>query len=74
MQILFPVFGTTAEAKSALLQEPKERQWQRHRDDPTSHWLYVEDDESGEIIGGAQWHVHETNPWVEPQPKLDAYW
>lgn len=74
MQILFPVFGADAAARSAAIQESKERQWQWHSADPTSHWLYVEDEVSGAILGGAQWHVYETNPWAKPQSPLDAYW
>ncbi len=74
MQVLFPVFGATTEARAAAIQESKERQWQWHTGDPTSHWLYVEDSETSQVIGGAQWHVHETNPWAERRPKLEAYW
>lgn len=74
MQVLFPVLGGSPESRAAAIQESKERQWQWHSADPTSHWLYVEDDETGEVIGGAQWHIHEKNPFEGPQPKLEAYW
>lgn len=74
MQVLFPVLGGSPESRTAAIEESKERQWQWHRGDPTSHWLYVEDDQTGEVFGGAQWHVHEKNPFDGPQPKLEAYW
>lgn len=74
MQVLFPVFGATPAARAAAIQESKARQWAWHSADPTSHWLYVQNDETGEVVGGAQWHVHETNPFEEAQPKLEAYW
>ena len=74
MQVLFPDLGGSPSSRAAAIEESKERQWQWHSGDATSHWLYVEDDESGEIVGGAQWHVHETNPFEGPQPKLEAYW
>lgn len=74
MQVLFPVFGAAPADRAAVIQESKVRQWQWHSADPTSHWLYVEDDQTGEVVGGAQWHVHEKNPFEGPQPKLEAYW
>ena len=75
MQILFPVFGTGGPAdRAAAVKESKERQWQWHSSDPTSHWFYVEDEDSGEIVGGAQWHVYEKNPFEGEQNALEAYW
>ena len=47
-------------------------QW--HNSDPTSRWIYVKDTESGEIIVGAQWNIHEKDPFEKPLPRLDAYW
>ena len=74
MQVLFPVFGASPADRAAAIQESKERQWQWHSADPTSHWLYVSDDETREVVGGAQWHVHEKNPFENPQPRVEAYW
>ena len=74
MQVLFPVLGGSPESRTAAIEESKERQWQWHSDDATSHWFYVEDEQSGEVVGGAQWHVHEKNPFEGPQTKLEAYW
>ena len=74
MQVLFPVLGGSPESRAAAIEESKERQWQWHSDDATSHWFYVEDEQSGEVVGGAQWHVHEKNPFEGPQKKLEAYW
>lgn len=82
MQVLFPVLGYSPSSRTAAIQESKDRQWQWHSGDPasTSHWLYVEDDQTGEVVGGAQWYVHEKNPFEEeeeegPRPKkLEAYW
>jgi len=74
MQILFPVFGGAAKDREAAIQESKERQWQWHSGDATSHWFYVEDDDrEGEILGGAQWHVHEKNPFEGEQKGIEAY-
>lgn len=50
------------------------RQLAWHNADPNSHWLYVTDDETGQVIGGAQWIVHRTNPYVVEQPVKTAYW
>ena len=54
--------------------ECQERYTQWHRADPTSHWIYVKDTETDEIVGGTQWNVFETNPFAEPKPPMAAYW
>ena len=74
MQLLFPVLGGSPSSRDAAIEESKERQWQWHSGDATSHWLYIEDDQTGEVVGGAQWHVHEKNPFEEEGEKMDAYW
>lgn len=45
-----------------------------HKSDPSSHWIYVTDTETGQVIGGTQWNVYETNPYAEPHPPMTAYW
>ena len=47
-------------------------QW--HKADPTSHWIYVTDTETGQIIGGTQWNIFEKNPYAVPNPPMAAYW
>src|SRR4051794_36019233 len=41
---------------------------------PNSRWLKVGDKDTSKVIGGAEWMVHETNPFETPQPALPAYW
>ncbi|KAI1416838.1 acyl-CoA N-acyltransferase [Hypoxylon sp. FL1857] len=50
------------------------RQLSWHRHDPSSHWLYVTDEETGDVVGGIQWNLYETNPYAKEQPALTAYW
>ena len=47
-------------------------QW--HNSDPTSHWIYVEETETGQIIGATQWNVFEKTPYAELKPPMAAYW
>ncbi|KAF3004668.1 hypothetical protein E8E14_001849 [Neopestalotiopsis sp. 37M] len=50
------------------------RQLSWHKGDPSSHWLYVVDEDSGKVVGGAQWNVHQSNPYAVAQPMRTAYW
>ncbi|MCJ1374398.1 hypothetical protein MMC20_005630 [Loxospora ochrophaea] len=45
-----------------------------HNSDPTSHWLYVTDTKTGEVIGGTQWNIYKENPFASAPPSLRAYW
>ena len=47
-------------------------QW--HEADPSSHWIYVTDTESGQVIGGTQWNIFEQNPYLEARAPMAAYW
>lgn len=38
--------------------------------DSTTHWIYVIDTESKEIVGATQWIIHEENPFADSQPPL----
>ena len=54
--------------------ECQARYMQWHKADPTSHWIYVTDTETGQIIGGTQWNIFEKNPYAVPNPPMAAYW
>ena len=60
--------------KGASGQECLERYKQWHNADPTSHWIYVTDTETGQVIGGTQWNIYEKNPYEKPGPVMQAYW
>lgn len=74
--ILFcPIRGTGPTARAESLQESKERQLQWHNADPSSQWLQVVDTDTGMVIGGAEWNVHESDPYAKPpEHPLTAYW
>lgn len=69
-----PFNGVWEITKGASLEECCARQLSWHRNDPSSHWLYVTDDETGAVVGGAQWNVHRTNPFAVEKPTKTAYW
>lgn len=50
------------------------RQWSWHAATPNSHWLKVNDEETGEAIGAAEWIVHKENPFVQSSEPLTATW
>lgn len=39
-------------------------QW--HNSDPTSHWIYVEETETGQIIGATQWNITKRTHMQKP--------
>lgn len=60
--------------KGASEEECQARYTQWHKADPSSHWIYVTDTESGQVIGGTQWNIFEENPYLEAKPPMAAYW
>ncbi|KAI0393364.1 hypothetical protein F5Y17DRAFT_458937 [Xylariaceae sp. FL0594] len=55
------------------------RQWSWHTSDPSSRWVYVTDDATGDVIGATNWNIYDTkSPWVEEEggggePAMTAY-
>ncbi|KAI1383783.1 uncharacterized protein F4822DRAFT_433723 [Hypoxylon trugodes] len=45
-----------------------------HKNDPSSHWVFVTDEATGEVIGGTLWKIFETNPYATPMPAPTIYW
>ncbi|MCJ1271667.1 hypothetical protein MMC22_011572 [Lobaria immixta] len=70
----FPVFGPTARDREVAIKNSKDRLWQSHQSEPSSHWIYVEDPLTGEVVGGTEWQLYETNPFVNGPPKMEASW
>ncbi|KAB8300518.1 hypothetical protein EYC80_000680 [Monilinia laxa] len=58
--------------KGSSIKECTERQWAWHTGTPNSHWLQVK--EGDKVISGAEWIIHETNPFSEPQPTVKGTW
>lgn len=70
----FPVFGPTAGDREAAIQKSKDRLWESHLSEPSSRWFYVQDPSTGEVVGGTEWQLHETNPYPSGPPKIEATW
>lgn len=60
--------------KGSTQEETTSRQLSWHKPDPSSHWLYVKDTETQDVVGGMQWNIYETNPYANGPPQLPAYW
>lgn len=73
-QLFFPVLGYTKADREAAIAESKERFWSDHKSQIPSHWFYVQDTETKEVIGCLQWEVEESNPFPDGPPKLTAPW
>lgn len=69
-----PYNGVFEITRGTSQEECYSRQLFWHKSDPSSHWLYVVDEESSQVLGGAQWNIHQTNPYEVPQPMRTAYW
>ncbi|KAH8728982.1 hypothetical protein GQ44DRAFT_608047 [Phaeosphaeriaceae sp. PMI808] len=74
VQVLFPVLGYTPAHRDAAIAESKERFWNQHQADPSSHWYYAFDSATGNTIGCAQWVISERNPFAAGVPALKAPW
>lgn len=73
-QIFFPVLGFLPSHREAAIAESKERFWNNHQSDPSSKWYYVEEVETGNAVGCAQWQVFVQNPFPNGPPQLRAPW
>ena len=60
--LFFPVFSSSENARREAYEESLARQLEWQRTDPTSEWIMVRDNDTGEVAGGALWHFHETCP------------
>lgn len=69
-----PFNGFWEMLKGPSQEECYKRQLGWHKHDPSSRWVYVTDEETGKVIGGAEWNFYETNPYVAEQPTLTASW
>ena len=49
-------------------------QW--HKNDPTSHWIkVVDDDNQSKVVGAALWHFYEESPHAKPpEHEMTCYW
>lgn len=74
VQLFFPILGYTMAHREAAITESKERFWDHHQGDPSSHWYYVLDTVTGKPVGCAQWVISESNPFAAGTPKLTAPW
>lgn len=69
------IFTSPLGSREETIEETKRRQREWHEADPTSRWIKVVDSETGKAIGGAQWNIHETNPFANaPEKPMSAYW
>jgi hypothetical protein len=70
-----PFSGFWDVLKGSSQEECAARQWSWHKHDPSSHWLYVTDDDAGgEVIAATQWNIYEANPYANGPLALQAYW
>ncbi|KUJ24598.1 uncharacterized protein LY89DRAFT_776679 [Mollisia scopiformis] len=69
-----PFFGFFETFKGPSLDEFCARQLEWHKGDPSSRWIYVTDEETGEVIAGTQWNIFEQNPYAKEAEPMAPYW
>jgi hypothetical protein len=73
-QLFFPVLGYTFADRCAAIEKSKNRFWEEHESQISSHWFYVQDAETQQFVGCLQWEIEERNPFPDGPPKLTAPW
>ncbi|KAF2651827.1 hypothetical protein K491DRAFT_606176 [Lophiostoma macrostomum CBS 122681] len=72
----FPIVGSRELARERAIEESKSRLWHGHEMDSSSHWIYVTELEDGKqsVVGGCQWRIYDTNPFPDPDARINATW
>ena len=73
-QIFFPILGDRPGDHEAAVLTSKNRTWEDHKSDSSSHWIFVRDKASETIIGGCQWRIYTENPFPNGTPHIEAAW
>lgn len=66
IDFLFPIGGPKSISREDSIKEAAERQIRWHHADPTSVWLKVVDEVSGELLGAGLWHMFDEDPYAVP--------
>jgi hypothetical protein len=75
-QLFFPIQGSSlsSAARDAAIADAVKRQTLWHRSDPTSKWIKVIDEESGQLAGAACWHVYPADPYAVESDEQCDWW
>ncbi|KAI9689946.1 MAG: hypothetical protein M1822_009828 [Bathelium mastoideum] len=73
-QALHPVLGASTEDHECAMEADKHRTWQKHVNNPASHWFYVTGIEGHDVLGAAEWLAYEENPFPHGPQKMDCTW
>jgi hypothetical protein len=73
IHIFFPVHESTQEAREMAISAAAARMHHSHTHDVTSYWQKVVDVETGSIVGGSLWKIHNENPFAHA-PALNPNW
>ena len=73
-QIFFPILGDGLADREAAVQSSKNCTWEDHKSDQSSHWIFVRDEASRDILGGCQWRIYTENPFPNGTPHIEAVW
>ena len=71
-QMFFPILGDGPAHREAAIQSSKDRIWEDHESDPSSHWIFVRDQSSGHTLGSYQWRIYTENPFPDGTPTIEA--
>lgn len=74
LNIFVPAHGPAPNGQARLDREFASRQSEWHRSNPASYWQKIVDSDSGELVGGALWHINESNPFESHGEPLVLDW
>jgi hypothetical protein len=69
-----PFNGFWEVLKCPVLEEQVQRTAQSHREDESSRWVYITDEETGQWVGAMEWNFYKENPYAQGPPEVTADW
>ncbi|KAI1367999.1 hypothetical protein F5Y08DRAFT_20028 [Xylaria arbuscula] len=73
LDVHFTPCGDDEASREARLKEAADRFANWHVNDPVSYWQKVVDTDTGEIVGGACWNIHQGDPFAQT-PNFEITW
>ena len=70
----FPLSGSSAQDKAVAIAESKNRLWASHCRTQASHWVYVIESSTGQVVAATQWQIQDASAAHFSPMGLEATW